>query len=170
MAVKKAKPSIAGRISRYGMSRIRPAELQDASHGSIRDGGAAAMAALRPESADIDEMKAGFDGRYDDGGRERFNQMMEESDLSEEDLAGIEAIHARDFRIFIGVALAFLASAIALIIWGEGILSFAGSTVCVIFMFGSLARALQADFSGYQVRMRAFCGLRQYLSRGFLAR
>ncbi len=166
----KKSVSFLGRAGRYGANKIQSQTIRDTSRGAMRAGGEAAMDALRPARADLADMRAGLDGRYWDGGHQRFREMVDKQGLSEADLAALAETHGRNFRLYTGLSIAFLVGAFGMIFLGDGALSFLGTLVLLIFMLGALVRGLQADFAAYQIRVRAFCGLRQYLREGFFSR
>lgn len=158
------KPSFLRRAGRYGADRLRPESVRDASRTSLRGGKAAALKALRPKPFDPEDLKGGLQGRYEDGGKARFAEMVAEQGLSDDDLRAIEASHRAFFRIFSAVATAFLVLACAMIILGSGFLSFAGAAVLALFSLATAIGALKSSFAAYQTRQRAFCSLSDYLS------
>lgn len=165
-----AKRSFLSRTGRYGINRIQPEVTREASKGTILGGYHAARKAFSPEKVDLQDLKAGLSGRYDDGGHQRFAEMVRAAGLTPEDLLALQARHRRSFALFLSMAIVFLVGAFLMILLGRGPFSLLGAAILLVFMCGALVMGLQADFSAYQIRKRAFCGLRSYLREGFFAR
>lgn len=159
--------SLLSRSGRYGINRVIPESVRSVSGGTLRDGYQEAAKTLSPSRIDLEDLRRGYRGRYADGGRERFLEMTRSRKLSAEDLAEIEAGHARTFLTFLVFAGIFLAGSTLFMGFGSGAFAILGAVILVIFALGSMVIALQADFSRYQIRMQRFCGFSEYLGKGF---
>ena len=161
------RKSLLRRAGSYGGSKIRPQAVRDASRQSLSTGGRAALDALRPESIDLDEARDAISGRYADGGKARFREMMEEEGLSAEDLDAIRETHQRNFRLYLGLSSLFLLGAVVMAFLSSGAMAIIAALLPVLFAIGAAIRAIQSDFSAFQIEKRAFCGLRRYLRERF---
>lgn len=159
------KKSIFRKMGGYSINRVQPKAIREASRDSLRSGGGAALKALKPAKLDTGDIRDGLSGRYADGGKARFAEMVAQRDLSEDDLSDLVVVHLRDFRIYGLLAGIFLLIAILLIALTSAQFSAAGGIILSLFSLGAFARAIQSDFAAYQIRQRAFCGFNQYLKR-----
>lgn len=162
------KKSTFRRAGAFGLNKVRPESVRSASRMSIGSGRKAAMEALRPESIDIQEAKTAFKGRYEDGGKQVFAQMVRSNNLSEEDLKAIHDRHRQYAMIYTALSAVFFLIALGMILFTSGQFSIFSSIVLCLFSFGSLIRGVQSDYAAYQVRTRSFCGIHAYLKKADL--
>lgn len=156
----------AGRaIGRYGVRRVRSPELAEGNRRAIKDGWRAALAALRPISADRDDLRGGFEGRHTDGGRARFGELVRERQLNDAMLGRIETGH-RVTSIAFGVAavVAFIGGLVSVARADTTIMLVSGLAVA-LFSTVLAAMAIRADYSRWQIASRRFGGFREYLAR-----
>lgn len=159
--------SFLARSGRYGINRVLPESIRSASGETLRDGYREAMKTMAPRRIGMDELRNGYMGRYADGGRARFIEMVRSRNLRPEDLTAIAAGHARSFLTFLVISGIFMAGAVMFMSLWSGAFAGLGAAILVLFALGSLVVALQADFSGYQIRMQRFCGFSEYVRKGF---
>lgn len=160
----KEKPSILRRAGTFGLNKVRPESVRDASRQSLSSGRAAALKALKPQKIDIEDAKGAIHGRYEDGGVQRFSEMVVEMGLKPEDLEALKAMHKRQFLIYGCLAVAFFIMSLVTIFTTSGQFSALGGVILCIFAVGSIVNAVRSDYAAYQIDQRAFCGLRAYLS------
>lgn len=163
------KPNIMSRVGTYGINRIQPSAVREGSRQAMSSGRLAAMQALRPTAANPAELMAGLNGRYEDGGRERFATMMSEMGLVGQDLSSVEAAHNRNFALLLGSTGAFMAGTVVMILFGSGSFGLMAAIILTIFALASAVNAIRADYSAWQIRQRAFGGFREYLRSRFFA-
>lgn len=159
--------SFLARSGRYGINRVLPESIRTASGETLRGGYREATKTMAPRRIGMDELRHGYMGRYADGGRARFAEMVRGQKLRAEDLDAIAAGHARSFLTFLVISGIFMAGAVMFMSLWSGALAGLGAAILVLFALGSLVVALQADFSGYQIRMQRFCGFSEYVRKGF---
>lgn len=118
---------------------------------------------FKPLEIDKDEAKAGYEGRYRDGGWKRFADMVAASRLTEADLRD----KVRDWRnqaiIFLAGAFLMLIAGLAWMIFNRsGFSAFVG--LASLSLFAALvALSGKCDYSAWQIENRRFAGLREYI-------
>ena len=150
-------------VTRYVGRRFGNPFIREVGRESLSRGVTHAKAALMPPKTSREEIELGLQGRYRDGGRERFREMMRMQQVVEQDLAELAANRRR------AAIICFLGSAVCLAI-GTVLMVQAGSVSEKIFGFVTsftsitlLAIGIRHDFSRWQIVNRRFGGLREYL-------
>ncbi|MEY8799510.1 hypothetical protein AB9K35_04220 [Leisingera sp. XS_AS12] len=168
--MKKEKPTkepLLSRVGTWGKNRFRKPELIALSRRNVRSATTAALDAMKPARFDRSEFMKGYHGRYQDGGRARFAQVVSESKLSEAHIRGMDIQHFRIALIFAAASVASIGFGLYTLIVGTGLLSLlsGASLGAVFFLF--LALAIRHDFSSWQINARRFGGLSEYLDARF---
>lgn len=123
-----------------------------------------AKEALKPKPLDPLEFKRGLDGRYKDGGRARFQEVMRENGVADHQLDDISSQHRSAFIVsviasfvllLIGIYIATTADTAIAVVYG------AATSMMFLVM---LAVAIRHDFNRWQIFERRFGGFREYLS------
>lgn len=155
-----------GRIARVGGyfgRRVGNPFINRVGRETLSGGAEQARCVLRPERVSREEARGAYHGRYEDGGRARFAQVMAQQGVPERDLAGLEASRARLFRYMIGfsgVALTF--GAVIPFLTDDWLIMISG-LIFGLFSFVFLAIGLRHDFAAWQIRNRRFGGIREYV-------
>ena len=163
MKSEKPKKSFLARVRTFGISRIRNPALLNRSKKNLAGSAQAATSSLAPKNLDVADFRAGLRGRYKDGGRARFAQMMDRQGLDLEQADDMRANHLRAGAIFAlaaAVMLAFGIYSAATATNTAGLI--AGISLCVVF-FLFMALAIRHDFSAWQILARRFGGFNEYL-------
>lgn len=159
------KKGFLSKVGAYAGKRFMPTSSQSIAkrfgEGSIKG----AMGALKPKAYEPEDFKAGLHGRYADGGKARFNQLIAEEKLSDADLGRL-AKHNTTLAVTYGItAIALLCFSLYCVVVAQStydyILAFAN--FCVFLALGSLT--VRHDFNRWQIQQRAFPGFRAYIDR-----
>jgi hypothetical protein len=138
-----------------------------------------ARSALTPQKLDRQDMLSGYNGRYSDGGRARFAELMKEVDQmnrlkAESDKSGKTVYTPLDLDqmaksrrrasgiMFAGAAL-FFGTAFYFIIAAGGYMDVLFGLASAMCSFIFLALSAQHDFSRWQIQERRLGGFREYL-------
>ena len=157
------KPLLA-RVGNWGVSRIRKPELIERSANNVRGATNSALDAVRPAEFDKEDFFAGYRGRHADGGKARFNEMVETRGLAGTQLNMIRAQHLRLALIFVAAAAAALFYGLYMMFTaGELLGIFGGAAVSALF-FAFMALSLRHDFAAWQLKVRRFGGFSEYLA------
>ncbi|MFX4300093.1 hypothetical protein [Pseudosulfitobacter pseudonitzschiae] len=125
---------------------------------------AAAKDALKIEPISRQELRGGIYGRYADGGRERFSQMMHQNGLKEDDLTRMAFHRRRDALITFSAAIGFLLFGAWSIFSSSKEYVFIYSSSTLIVSLVLFAVGLRHDFSRWQIESRRFGGFREYFT------
>lgn len=166
---KNVKPGLSRRVFGWGQNRVRHPFMGEMSREIVKEGGKSALAGIKPLPLDLQEIRKGFRGRYEDGGSSRFRDLVKSLDLTEEDLQTLDEFH-RLQRALNGIAGAVAA------LFGFGLMVLAdtpvvrfGGMAFLLFALVFLVGYLRHDFSLWQLRKRQMAGLSSYLSDRFSA-
>lgn len=160
--VKPEKAPFSSRIAGYGARRIahRGEHVRRRLHVmKLKD---ALKGAVAVEKIDILGARQGWHGRYEDGGREAFAQLMEREGIDERALEAISRQHSVASAAYLATALSLLVLSVAQFVSYDLTLG----VMAVAMQVASLplvALALRHAFAGWQVRQRRFGGLGEYL-------
>lgn len=111
-----------------------------------------------------EELLGGFYGRYTDGGRARFTQMMHMNGIKEAELPTIAGLRRRDALITFAAAVLFLVI---------GAFSIAAADPAYLFIYISstaivslvlFAVGIRHDFARWQIEQRRFGGFHEYFT------
>ncbi len=150
------------RAGSWAANRVARGDMRARSRANYKEARRVAVDALKPKRIVPAEVKAGFEGRYADGGRGRFEEMRAAMDLSDNDLAHLAKRNAIASGIFGVSAFCFTAFGLFLVISADTALaSLSGvATLFAALLFASMG--ITRDFAAWQIEMRAFTGLRTY--------
>jgi hypothetical protein len=135
---------------------------------SVTSSYSAAKEAIQPARVSRNEIEKGLEGRYKDGGRERFSQLAKERHLSSETLDIMAQRHKTNACLIGGAAVFTLGIGTWSIFTSSGSdkLVAAALTLVISMLFGAFF--MRFDFSRWQIENRRFGGFREYLqSRDF---
>lgn len=164
---KTVKPGFSGRVLGWGQKRVRHPFLGEMSREIVKEGGKSALAGIKPLPLDPEEIRKGFQGRYEDGGSSRFSEMMKSLDLTENDLETLDEFHRlQRFLNGLSGALAILLG-FGLMLFGDMAVIRVGGIAFLLFALVFLVGYLRHDFSLWQLRKRQMAGLSSYLSDRF---
>jgi len=157
-----------GRVRRVGSyfgKRVGNPFISRVGRESLSGGAEEAGGVLRPERVSRDEVRGAIRGRYADGGRERFAQMMREQGVSAADLPRLEAMRVRQFRAMCVVSVLALLLGAAVPFFTDDYLIMISGLIFGLFSLVFLAIGLRHDFAAWQIRARRFGGMREYLEQ-----
>lgn len=155
-----------GRIARVGGyfgRRVGNPFITRVGRETLYGGATEARGVLRPERVSREEARGAYHGRYEDGGRARFAQVMAQQGVPERDLAGLEATRVRLFRFMAALSLLTLTLGAAIPFLTEDWLIMISGLIFGLFSLVFLAVGLRHDLAAWQIRNRRFGGIREYL-------
>lgn len=171
MSEKRENPSFlqrsARRVGTYGANRLMPAYNRDIASRTAKATLANVVDAIKPVRITREEALAGHHGRYTDGGRARFAEVMDANGVHEDDLPWIAAKHRKTCFILLVGSLAMFVLAMTLLFSGSSFLVRASSIASVIGALSLAAAAMRHDFYAWQIGQRAFPGFKPYLDSRF---
>lgn len=153
---------LGGGSKRYISKRFGNEYIKEVGRDNLKGSYEAAREAMRLEKISKDELKRGIYGRYADGGRSRFKQVMSEQGVKEEDLPTMVVERRRNALIMFLSAIGFLAFG-AWSIFGSGtdhILIYVMSTLIASLILFALS--LRHDFARWQLENRRFGSFAEY--------
>jgi len=164
---KSVKQSFSKRVAGWGQKRVRHPFMGQLSRDIVKEGGRSALAGIKPQPLDPDELRKGFQGRYADGGVSRFEEMVSNLSLDEDDLHILGSFHSlqRLLNAFAGVLSMTLG--FAMMSFGDISLTRFGGVAFLVFALVFLAGTLRHDFAMWQLKNRRMAGLSSYLSERF---
>ena len=162
---KKEKVGFIRRIGNYGSRRVVPDSVADQAKKNATGSVRVALDALRPNHIDPDELRAGYEGRYSDGGKNRFEVMVAQNDLDEHQLDRMSEHNHK-------IALAFLLGGVIGLVFGfymmftedMMLMIFAGAATCIVGLT-LFATSLRFEYISWQIANRRFGGFREFLER-----
>jgi len=161
-----SKPEKRGRIARIGGyfgRRIGNPFVRSVGRDTLYGGADQARSVLTPERVSRSEAEAAFRGRYEDGGRARFAQLMAQQGVPERDLARLEGMRTRQFRVMCAMSLLALGLGAAVPFFTDDWLIMISGLIFGLFSLVFLAIGLRHDFAAWQIRNRRFGGIRDYI-------
>jgi hypothetical protein len=157
------KPGRAKRVGSYFGRRVGNPFISRVGQETLSTGAGQARSVLKPERVTSQEVRGAIRGRYADGGRSRFQELMRENGLSAADLPRLEVMRTRQFRAMCLVsALALLIGAAVPFFTDDWLITISG-LIFGLFSLVFLAVGVRHDFAAWQIRERRFGGLREYL-------
>jgi hypothetical protein len=155
-----------GRIARLGGyfgRRVGNPFINRVGRDTLYDGANQARGILRPERVSRSEVAGAIRGRYDDGGRARFAQVMAQQGVPERDLPRLEEMRVRQFYAMCAVSLLALCLGAAVPFLTDDWLIMISGLIFGLFSLVFLAVGLRHDFAAWQIRNRRFGGIREYV-------
>jgi hypothetical protein len=155
-----------GRVSRVGSyfgRRVGNPFISRVGRESLSDGVSEAGGVLKPERVTREEVSGAIRGRYADGGRERFAQLMQEQGLGVADLPRLEGMRTRQFHAMCVISAIALLLGAAVPFFTDDYLIMISGLIFGLFSLVFLAIGLRHDFAAWQIRSRRFGGMREYL-------
>ncbi|MEP3667729.1 MAG: hypothetical protein ABJN42_13475 [Roseibium sp.] len=157
------EPGRIRRMSGHFKERVRLGNQAETSRHILSEGKNDALSAIRPNPLDARDALAGLRGRYKDGGRAQFAQMVRDAGLSDQDLEKLRQGHLK-FRLTYGITfvLALAGGMLSVLFSGELITILGGGAFAVLsIVFAALAA--KGDYSAWQIGQRRFGGFRDYI-------
>ena len=151
------------KIGTYAANRLQPAYQRQRRRENIQHTGSAAKEALRPTVFDADQARAGYEGRYPDGGRGAFAKFMVDLGLEEADLDRIGKQHAFNRAVFAIAAGGLLVMSFWVASSATGAMTLFTAAGTVILALGFTALSARFDYFAWQVRERRFGGVKAWL-------
>ena len=157
------RPGRISRIGGYFGRRVGNPFISRVGRDTLTDGAGQAGHVLRPARISREEARGALRGRYEDGGRARFAQLMAQEGLKERDLSELERMRVRQFRAMCAIsALALLLGAAIPILTDDGLIMKSG-LILGLFSLVFLAIGLRHDLAAWQIRNRRFGGILEYV-------
>lgn len=122
-----------------------------------------AKATLTVSKADGKDLRAGYRGRYEDGGRARFAQMVQGENLDDVQIDAMGTHHRTLTIAFLLASFAALLGALYFLFMSESALESLTGITLLMVMLTFLSMALRHHFSAWQIRNRRFGGLGEFL-------
>jgi hypothetical protein len=118
---------------------------------------------FKPREIDKADAKAGYVGRYRDGGRTRFTDLVAAHRLTEDDLRAKVREWRSHAAVFAAGAFLMLIAGLTWMIFSPGGFSAFVGLAALSLSAALLALAGKCDYSAWQIEQRRFAGLRDYL-------
>lgn len=157
------KRSRIARVGGYFGRRIGNPFINQVGRDTLYDGADEARNALRPERVSRAEVHGAYQGRYPDGGRARFAQVMAQQGVPERDLPHLAAMRARLFHTMCVIGLITLCLGTAVPFFTDDWLIMISGLIFGLFSLIFFLIGLRHDFAAWQIRNRRFGGIREYL-------
>lgn len=157
-------PSRTERVTGYFRRRIGNPFINRVGRDALTGSAAEARSVLRAEKISRDEVRSAMNGRYADGGRERFQDLMRERGLSERDLAPLERMRSNQFLWMCLISLVTLLLGASIPFMTDDPLITVSGLIFGLFSLVFIMIGLRHDFSAWQIRNRRFGGVREYVS------
>lgn len=159
---KAERKPLVGRLAGYGARRIAHGGEHTRRRLHIMSLKSALQGAMTVQRIDVTGARQGWNGRYEDGGRAAFAELVKREGLSEQGLQQIARWHSWAAMGYLAAALAVLV--LAVIQFTSYDLSLGLMAVAMFVVSLPLAAlALRHAFAGWQIRERRFGGLGEYL-------
>lgn len=155
-----------GRIARIGGyfgRRVGNPFITRVGRDTLYEGADQARGVLRPERVSREEARGAYHGRYEDGGRARFAQLMAQKGVPDRDLPGLEANRVRLFRFMVLLSVVTLTLGAAIPFLTDDWLIMISGLIFGLLSLVFLTIGLRHDFAAWQIRNRRFGGIREYL-------
>lgn len=150
-------------MARYGIARVFGRGGSSRMRDNLSTQGSGARNALKIEPLNVEDARAGFNGRHDDGGRAYFADVMKQNELSGEDIVVIGRVHRRSSQMFLASGLFVLGLGLYGMIRDPGHMSIAGAAASVVAFLALGALAVRHDFYSWRISERRYGGFREYL-------
>lgn len=157
------RPGRVRRVGSYFGRRVGNPFITRVGRDTLSGGAASAHGVLRPERVSPDEVRGAIRGRYPDGGRARFEEVMRESGIGPEDLPELERMRMRQFRAMCLISLLALLLGASVPLFTQDWLIRISGLIFGLFSLVFLAVGLRHDLSAWQIRHRRFGGIREYV-------
>lgn len=156
------RPGRAARFGGYFGRRVGNPFINRVGRDTLSEGADRAGHVLRPERVSREEARGALRGRYEDGGRARFAQLMSEKGVREGDLLELERMRVRQFRSMCVIsAIALLLGASIPFLTDDPLIMMSG-LILGLFSLVFLAIGLRHDLAAWQIRNRRFGGILEY--------
>ena len=161
------KPSFIQKSSRaakgYIGKRFGNRFINEVGREAMKSSVALAKETILPKKADPEEIRSGYHGRYKDGGKARFQQMVVEENLSENRLDELAYDLRNQARVVFCSGLFFLLLGVFISFTGESWSALRNGLGTSLASLIFIALGLRQDFCRWQVEERRFGALREYL-------
>lgn len=158
-----AKKGRIARVGGYFGRRVGNPFINRVGRDTLYEGADQARGVLRPERVSREEARGALHGRYEDGGRARFAQVMAQQGVPDRDLKGLEENRIRLFRFMVALSGLTLALGAAIPFLTDDWLIMISGLIFGLFSLVFLAVGLRHDFAAWQIRNRRFGGIREYV-------
>jgi hypothetical protein len=155
-----------GRIARVGGyfgRRVGNPFINRVGRETLSGGVDQARSVLKPERVTREEARSAYHGRYEDGGRARFSQVMAQQGVPDRDLPVLEASRVRLFRFMAALSLLTLVMGAVIPFLTDDWLIMISGLIFGLFSLVFLAIGFRHDFAAWQIRNRRFGGIREYV-------
>jgi hypothetical protein len=156
-----------GRVAGWGFRKVRNPEISAVSRKTLTGGISAARESITPVNLDLDEIRAGLKGRYEDGGAARFLEIMTASGIDEDQLPDMASRHRRQAAMNLAIALLVAAVSFAMILTSGTRFGILGGAGFSIFSLAFLSLSIRSDFSAWRITERRMDGFKSYLDHRF---
>lgn len=157
------RPGRIARVGGYFGRRVGNPFISAVGRDTLYKGADSARDVLKPERVSRAEAMAAYKGRYQDGGRDRFSQLVVQRGLGEDDLRQLERMRLLQFRAMLVVSLLALLIGSAVPFWTDDWLILISGLIFGLFSLIFLMIGLRHDFAAWQIRSRRFGSIRNYL-------
>lgn len=151
------------RVAGYFGRRIGNPFIQKVGRETMEGSRDVVRRTFRVEKLSREEVRNGIQGRYKDGGRQRFREMYSSRGLGESDLDGLARNRERQALAMTAVAVFALISGAAAPFFTDVFVISLSGLVFGVFSLAFLAIAFRHDYAAWQIRARRFGGVREYI-------
>jgi len=159
------KPGRVKRVGSYFGRRVGNPFISRVGRETLSTGAVEARGVLKPERISQQEVRGAIQGRYADGGRLRFEDLMRHNGLGADDLPRLEAMRTRQFRAMCVVSGLSLLLGAGVPFFTDDWLIMISGLIFGLFSLVFLTVGVRHDFAAWQIRERRFGGLREYLDQ-----
>lgn len=150
-------------LMNYVSRRVQPGVQAERQRRHLSHGLTRARETLTPVEADRDDLKQGYKGRYPDGGRARFAEMVAAEGLGEAEIEAMRVHHRVLSIVFLAASFGCILGTIWTLLQASSVLETATGITLLILMLTFLSMALRHHYSEWQIRERRFGGLGEFL-------
>lgn len=158
------KPNLRKRIGGYLSRRAMISQTSHIRRGVVNEMYSEATENFRPRPVSRQDILGGLNGRYEDGGVQKFKESVAAAGLKPSDLESIYIQRRNQAWMMWGSSLVSLfAGVIMPFIWPLTWVSAGSGVAMVLFSFIFLVVGLVHDFSAWQIAQQRFGGVLEYL-------
>jgi hypothetical protein len=151
--------------ARYAGRRFGNSFINKVGIDSVLKGATNAKEAMSPEDLDVNEFKAGLEGRYKDGGVARFEEQMRIAGVTAKDLPALAKSRKVSAQVMFAASALFLLIGAYMIITaqqGNNVL-YGLSTASMSIIF--IVTGIRHEFSRWQIEQRRFGGFKEFVGK-----
>ncbi|MFG6573548.1 hypothetical protein ACGYLO_18290 [Sulfitobacter sp. 1A13353] len=152
-------------VARYVGRRFGNQFVNEVGRDLVTKGFNRAKETLTPVEMDRDDFRAGLNGRYEDGGKTRFEEVLRETNTNNRQLAALAQHRRRAAYVMFAAAAGFLLFGAVMIVRAGGFNEALYGFVTAFMSFIFLTIGISHDFVRWQIEQRRFGGFLEYFGK-----